>query len=87
MTASDKKQLQSLQQLAQAATGIMSNLGQTSLNERLTLIAKYVVEIIDAEVCRVFLVSRPGWLIAKASYGDREGSFQRGEEYPIRSGH
>lgn len=79
------RKLQRLEKLSRATTEIMGSLGTATLDEQMQMIAKHAVQILDAEVCRVFLVTRPGWLSVRASYGDKGGKFLYGEEYEIRS--
>jgi GAF domain-containing protein len=82
----DAKKLRRLEQLSQASSEIMGNLGIMSLDERLNLITKHATEILEAETCAIFLVKHPGFLSLEASYGHREGFFERGREFAIRTG-
>lgn len=82
----DVSRLRGLEKLSHATKEIMSNLATTSLDERLALIAKHATEILDAEVCNVLLVGHDGVLRLVSSNGHREGGFQKGKEFIIRSG-
>jgi PAS domain S-box-containing protein len=75
-----------LEKLSQAITEIMRNLGTTRLEKRLTTIAKFATELLNAEVSAILLVKRKGFLTLEASYGHRRGKFQKGREFAIRSG-
>ncbi len=83
----NERKLQRLEKLSHATTEIMGSLGTATLDEQMQMIARHAVQILDAEVCRVFLLTRPGWLSVRASYGDKGGQFIHGEEYAIRSQH
>jgi PAS domain S-box-containing protein len=72
--------------VTRASTDIFKSIGFTTLDERLTLIAKHATAILHAESCGVQLVKRPGVLTLEASYGHREGGFKKGQEFLIRSG-
>ena len=75
-----------LQKLASATANIMGQLGRVSLEQVLTLIAKYSTELLDAETCGVSIVKRPGFLTVTAGYGHREGEFLKGLELEIKTG-
>jgi PAS domain S-box-containing protein len=79
-------QVKKLARLSHVMKELMGDLGKTSLDERLNQIAMYAAEMVDAEVCGVFLVKRPGKLSLEASFGHREDAFQKGKEYDIRTG-
>ncbi len=74
-----------MERLSKATKEITCNLGSVTLDELLALIAKHAAEILGAEVSGVHLVKREGFLSLEASYGHREGSFQKGREFTIRS--
>jgi GAF domain-containing protein/signal transduction histidine kinase len=82
----DVEKVKRLEKLSEATRLILSNLGTMSLDEQLNCIAKYATEILEAQGCEVLLIRREGFLSLEASYGSREGSFQKGLEFPIRSG-
>ncbi|MFN8457502.1 MAG: GAF domain-containing protein [Anaerolineae bacterium] len=86
LAARDAKKLRRLEQLSQASSEIMGNLGIMSLDERLNLISKHATEILEAETCAIFLVKHPGFLSLEASYGHRAGFFEKGREFAIRTG-
>ncbi len=75
-----------LVKVAKATNDIFGNLATSSQPDRLTLIGKYAHEIIDAELCGIFLVERPGWLKLVAGHGYREGHPQQDLELEIKSG-
>jgi GAF domain-containing protein len=86
LLAKDQAKLRKLERLSEAMKKMMSNLGGMTLEERLYQMAQYAVEILQAEVCGVFLVKEPGILTLEASYGHREGGFKKGRKLPIRKG-
>lgn len=75
-----------LARLSHIMKELMGDLGKKSLEERLNQIARYAAEMVEAEVCGVFLVNRQGKLVLEASFGHREGAFQKSKEYDIRTG-
>jgi GAF domain-containing protein/CheY-like chemotaxis protein len=81
-----KQQLKKLQWLSQASNEMMSNLQALSLTGRLNMIVRHAAQILDAEASSILLVQRPGVLVKEACYGHIEGEFQKGREFPIRSG-
>ena len=86
LLAQDATKLRRLEKLSQATKDIADNLGATTLQERLRLIARHVVDILDAEVSEVLLVQpSSGLLRLEAGHGHREGSHEVGEEYGIHS--
>jgi len=72
--------------LSVATTEIVGQLGNLPLEDRLTLIAKYAADILDAETSSVLLVKEPGFVTLVASCGHAEGSFQKGRKFAIQSG-
>lgn len=82
----DKAKLRKLERLSEVMKEMMSDLGEMTLEERLNHMARYAVEILQAEVCGVFLVKEPDVLTLEASYGHREGGFKKGRKLPIRTG-
>jgi len=86
LVARDAKKLRRLQRLSQTSSEIMTNLGSMSLDDRLNLIAERAAEILEAEACSILLVKGEGYLSLKASVGHREGGFEKGKEFAIRSG-
>jgi|GEM_PF-1483593 len=86
LATKDEDKLRRLEKLARANSEIVSNLATMPLDERLNRITQYTAEILEAEVCAIFLVKRPGILTLEASYGHREGFFEKGREFIIRSG-
>jgi PAS domain S-box-containing protein len=85
LAARDTDKLNRLEKLSRANNVIMSNLGTMSLDERLNQIAKCATEILDTESCGIFLVKRTGFISLEASHGHREGGFEKGREFAIRS--
>jgi PAS domain S-box-containing protein len=85
LSARDEKKLRLFARLAQATTEIVGQIGKRSLHELLTLVAQYAAEILEAEVCSVLLCKGVDRLSLEAEYGYREGGFQRGMEFLIRS--
>lgn len=75
-----------LEKLPKATKEMMSNLGRLRLDERLTIIGRYATEILEAEVCGVHLVKRPGFLTLEASHGHKDKGFEKGKMLPIRTG-
>ena len=82
----DEATLRRMKKFSMAIKDIMGNLGTTSLNERLNLIAKRTAGLLEAEACGVFLVRREGFLRLEASFGHRDGGFEKGKELLIQSG-
>jgi PAS domain S-box-containing protein len=77
--------LRRLHKFSEATKLILSNIGSSSLEEQLTYIARYAAEILDAETGAIFLVKQEGYLTLEASYGHREGGFEKGKLLPITS--
>jgi GAF domain-containing protein len=75
-----------LQALARATNDIFVNLATSTRQERLTLIAQRAHEIIDAELCGILLVEKPGWLKLEAGDGYRKDRFERGKTLEILPG-
>lgn len=75
-----------LHALASVTNKIFRRIATSDRKKRLTLIAKFAHEIVDAETCAIFLVSQPGWLKLVASDGHREGGFEEGKPLRIISG-
>jgi PAS domain S-box-containing protein len=86
LSARDTAKLKRLERLSEVCKEFLSDLDTSSLEDRLNLIAKYATEILRAEVCGVMLVREDGELYLEASYGHREGRFQKGKRFTIRSG-
>ncbi len=86
LIARDKGKLRRLEALARAVREIMGDLKGILLQDRLSLIARRAAEILDAECCGVHLVRHEGELTLAASYGHREGQFQRGLRTKICTG-
>lgn len=82
----DEVKRKRLEKLSNAAREIMGTLGETTLGERLNLIARHATEILEAEVCGVHIVKREGFLTLEASCGHVEGGFERGRKFEICSG-
>ena len=74
------------EKLSSATKEINGELGKTTLSERLELVAKHVLEILDAEASCVFLKHSPDCLRLEAAYGHVPGSREIGREYLICSG-
>ena len=87
LNARDSAKLKRLERLSAVSKEFLSDLGSSSLDDRLNLIARYATEVLEAEVCGVLLVRSEGVLSLEASYGHREGSFQKGKTFKVRSGH
>ena len=81
-----RERLQRLRRLSEAARKIMEDLVGIGLEERLQRIAEHTTRILNAESCGVFLVEKPGFLTLTASYGHREGGFNKGLELAIHGG-
>src|SRR6185369_10205614 len=75
-----------LEKLSQRITRILSDLDSTNLDARLELIAERAADVLNAEVCGVFLVKKEGFLSLEASWGHREGCFERGKPFEVRTG-
>jgi PAS domain S-box-containing protein len=84
LIARDEEKFQRLEKMSKVTKEIMSDLGSKTLDDELNLIAKHATEILDAEVCGVMLVQHEGFLSLVASYGHREGGFQKGRQFAIR---
>jgi GAF domain-containing protein len=82
----EKSETKRLRELARATNEIFVDLGTSSRQERLDRIAKKAHEIIDAELCGIFLVQKPGWLTLEAGHGYAEGKFEKGKQLEIRPG-
>jgi hypothetical protein len=50
-----------------AGSDVLRGLGTTTLDQRLTRVANAVTRVLDAEVCQVLLVKRPGFVSLEAS--------------------
>jgi len=81
----DAKKARRLQTLSQISSEIVSDLSSMNLQQRLNLIARRAVEVLEAEACGILLVRREGYLSWQASYGHAEGVFIRGKEFAIVS--
>jgi PAS domain S-box-containing protein len=81
----NEERLKKLEMLSRASHEMVSNLHSLGLDDRLNLILRHVTQILDAEAAAIFLVKRPGFLSLEASYGHRDGGFQRGKQFPITS--
>jgi GAF domain-containing protein len=75
-----------LHKLAQATNQIFVNIATSDRQKRLDLIAQKAQEVIDAELCGILLVERPGWLTLKAGYGYAKDKFEPGKRLKIESG-
>src|ERR1044071_511885 len=84
--AKDEEKQKRLDGLSRATREIIGFVGKASLDELLTLIAKHAIEVLEAEACGVFLVRQKGSMTLEASYGHREGGFQKGMRFDIVSG-
>lgn len=82
----NRERLQRFGKISQAMQEIMGDLASMPLDERLTLIAKHATQILDAQICGIYLVKRPGFLSSAASYGRTEGRFHKGMEVAIHGG-
>ncbi len=86
MLAIDQTRSERLEKLALATKEIVGDLAIRTLDDRLELIAKHASGILEAESSGVFLVRQKGFLSLEASYGHRDGGFQKGKSLAIRSG-
>lgn len=75
LRSEDSHKLARLEKLAQFTREMMSNLGAMPLQDRLMLIARYAVEILNAETAGVFLVRGGDDLVLEASVG-QTGEFE-----------
>jgi GAF domain-containing protein len=75
-----------LRKLAKATNEIFVNLATGSRQDRLNLIADKAHTIIDAELCSILLVEKPGWLKLEAGHGYAEGKFEKGKALEILPG-
>jgi|GEM_PF-5681409 len=82
----DSERLTALTNLSKATAEIIQSLGRIPLEELLTLVAKFATQILRAESCGVFLASTTGYLSLDASYGHREGGFEKGRKLRIDGG-
>jgi GAF domain-containing protein/ActR/RegA family two-component response regulator len=80
----DQEKVRRLEKLSQATKEIIGGLEATKFDDRLMLIAKYATDILETETCGVFLV-KDGYLSLEASYGHREGGFEKGKRLAICS--
>ncbi|HEY5838426.1 MAG TPA: GAF domain-containing protein [Pyrinomonadaceae bacterium] len=81
----ERRKAARLNLLANATNEIFGNLAISNQTERLRLIGKHAHEIIDAELCGIFLVEKPGWLKLVAGHGYKEGHFQQDLQLEIIS--
>lgn len=84
---SNSYKLQRLESLASATNAIVSRIKNANVDERLTEIARFAHEILNAEACGIHQVREPGYLTLVASDGHREGGFPRNKKFKITSGH
>lgn len=82
----DLEQTARLKRLSELIPEIMKPLGDGSLDERLDLIAEHAARLLDAETGGVFITRDPQTVTLEASYGHREGTFQKGRTFEIRTG-
>src|SRR6185503_964297 len=75
-----------LRKLPKATNEIFVYLATSSRQDRLNLIAKKAHTIIDAEVCSIFLVQKPGLLTLEAGHGYAEGKFEKDQPREIPPG-
>ncbi len=80
------EKLARLEKLSHATREIMADLSNTSLDDRLTAIARHATLILNAETCGVFLVKSKGFLTLEASFGHKSDGFKKGLELAIRAG-
>lgn len=73
--------------LADATSDIFAKLATGIRKDRLTLIARYAHEIIDAELCGIFLVEEPGWIELVAGHGYKRDGFKESLRLEITSEH
>ncbi len=86
LAAGETEKLHRLEGIVKVSNEMFSNLGEGTLEDRLQRILKRMVELLQAEHCSISLVKHPGKLTLVASYGHREGGFDQGREFDIRSG-
>jgi PAS domain S-box-containing protein len=82
----EQEKAERLADLAHAIAQIIRYPSTMLLTERLTLIARHSAKLLDAEACGVLLASRADTLRWVANWGHREGFFEEGQEFEIRSG-
>lgn len=80
----NRERVRKLEMLSRASNEMMSNLGSLGLDDRLSLILRHAVQILNAEAGSILLVRRPGFLRLEANYGYRDDL--KGREFAIRSG-
>jgi GAF domain-containing protein len=82
----EKSEAKRLRELARATNEIFVDLATSGRQERLDRIAKKAHEIIDAELCGIFLVEKPGWLTLEAGHGYAADKFEKGKRLEILPG-
>jgi GAF domain-containing protein len=83
----DEERYNRLRMFSEATKEFMADLGSQRLDVRLTLIAERAAQVLDAEVCGVWLVDDDGLLTLRASYGHREDmTGWYGKKFEIRTG-
>lgn len=75
-----------LHKLATATKEIITRLGVSDRDERLTLVAEHAHQIINAEACAVMLMQDEGKLTLVASHGHRANGFIKGREFTVQTG-
>lgn len=86
LIARDEEKMRGLRKLSRATGEIMGRLAEKPLGARLDDIVRHAAEILNAEVCYLALVKRPGWLSLEASHGHAEEGYQAGRELKIQGG-
>lgn len=78
-----KKDIRRLEKLSKASRDIMGNLMEMTLDERLTLIARHMAEILEAEASGVLLVRLEGVLSFEVGFGYMNQESLIGQKFPI----
>jgi PAS domain S-box-containing protein len=81
-----KKAEQKLEKLSWATAKIIKQIGKSSFEKVLTLIAKLATELLEAEECGISIVIQEGFLTPIASFGYGDDVLPKGFTIPIVSG-
>lgn len=82
----DLAQTTRLQRLAELIPEIMKPIGEGQIDVRLDLVAENIARLLNAETGGVFITRGPDTIALEASYGHRNGMFQKGHPFEIRTG-
>jgi GAF domain-containing protein len=72
-----------MRDLSIASAEITRSFESGNLEERLTKIATYATQILNAEMCGVFRIETPQYMTLEASVGHREGFFSKNQQFKI----